>query len=459
MSIQKNLGNITAINGRITAPHENEPKEYKNRGYPYFNVGSTRFFQEYAKYASDYFWADAQGLNPDDRWAWERVTLRMADYVKSSSALQRQFDNFKTILLDKMKYAHIPRGTKFVTMGSTWLCVNPENISGSDGIGVIQRCNATWNHLDFYGNVVKEPICVDNPIARASAPDYEHIMPIMKGYFNVRCQYNPDTAQIDDNTRMILGSKAYHVTGTSDFFESYTGDTDSVHMMEFTIRKEEPNETIDDLENRVAGGKTFSWTAFITGDPAMEAGETVPFSVRSVRNGETVTSTEEYPIEYTWESSDPAVATVDDNGNVTAVSDGTVNITVTLVQNPEIKQSYDVSVGTAKKAGYDETVQKSLKAYESITLTAVQSFGEGKIHGLYPSLHLLPGDLVYPSDGNKSGRDVHWYFNGADPKAYSAKVNGSKAVISCWSGSIEPLTVTVESEGMTASATIELLGI
>lgn len=441
MSIQKNLGNITAINGRITAPHENEPKEYKNRGYPYFNVGSTRFFQEYAKYASDYFWADAQGLNPEDRFSWERVTLRMADYVKSSSALQRQFDNFKTILLDKMKYAHIPRGTKFVTMGSTWLCVNPENISGSDGIGVIQRCNATWNHLDFYGNVVKEPICVDSEIARASAPDYQHLMPVMKGYFNVRCQYNPDTAQIDDNTRIILGSKAYAVTGFSDFLEEFTGDTESVRMMEFTIRKEEPNETIDDMENRVAGGKTFSWNAFITGDPAMEVGETVPFSVRSVRNGESVTSTEEYPIEYTWESSDPSVATVDNNGNVTSVADGTVSITATLVQNPNIKQTYNVTVG-ADTAGFDENVPETLNAYESITLTAHRT-ATGIGIGV----------------GGTGNADVTWSFSGADIKAYTAKVDGAKCELSCWSGSIEPLNVTIRKGSQTASATIKLIGI
>ena len=191
--IQTYLGNVKVVNGRLTAPVENEPEQYGNRGFPYLNPVTTRFYQEYAKYATDYMTAQAQGLNPKDFYAWENVTMRMADLVKISAAMQRQFDNHKIILLDAMKYAYIPRGAKFITMGSTWICTNPANISGGDGVAVVQRCNTTWNHLDWYGNVVKEPIVFETEILRANAPDPQYNMNIVKGYFNVKCQYYTDS--------------------------------------------------------------------------------------------------------------------------------------------------------------------------------------------------------------------------------------------------------------------------
>ena len=103
-SLQTYLGNVRAVNGRLTTPPENDPAPFTNRGYPYDNLVSNRFYQEYAKYASDYFEnVQAQGLNPDDFFAWETVTMRMADLVKESAAMQRQFDNHKMVLLDKMR--------------------------------------------------------------------------------------------------------------------------------------------------------------------------------------------------------------------------------------------------------------------------------------------------------------------------------------------------------------------
>lgn len=427
--IQKYIENVHVINGRIHAPHENEPNQYQNRNYPYMNTASSRHYQEYAKYASDYFTADAQGLNPNDRTAWEKVTLRMADIVRASNATQKQYDDYKTILLDRMKYAYIPRGAKFVTMGSTWLCINPENISGADGIGLIQRCKAVWNHLDWYGNVKSEPMAVDGTeILRANAPDPQYQMPVMKGYYNVKCQYNEDTAQIDDNTRMILGTGCYVVTGYSDFTTEFTGDYDSVRMLEFTIRKDEVNKTTDDLENHVAGGLTFTWEVVVSGPTAVKAGEEIEMSVSSIRCNESVASTEERPINYIWESSDENVATVDENGVVTGVSEGECEITATLEQNPEKKMSVAITVSEESTLAWARTPPLALSAYETAVLEVTED-------------------------------DAEWIFSGADENAYRATVNGKYATVVCWSGSVEPLRITVKKDDEEIYAVIPLNGI
>lgn len=427
--IQKYIENVHVINGRIHAPHENEPNQYQNRNYPYMNTASSRHYQEYAKYASDYFTADAQGLNPNDRWAWEKVTLRMADIVRASNATQKQYDDYKTILLDRMKYAYIPRGAKFVTMGSTWLCINPENISGADGIGLIQRCKAVWNHLDWYGNVKSEPMAVDGTeILRANAPDPQYQMPVMKGYYNVKCQYNEDTAQINDNTRMILGTGCYVVTGYSDFTTEFTGDYNSVRMLEFTIRKDEVNKTIDDLENHVAGGLTFTWEVVISGPTAVKAGEEIEMLVSSIRCNEPAVSTEEHPINYVWTSSDENVATVDENGVVTGIADGVCEITATLAENPSYKESVSITVSEESTLAWARTPPLALSAYETAVLEATED-------------------------------DADWIFSGADESTYRVSGTGKSRVVTCWSGSVEPLRVTVRSGDSEISADIPLVGI
>lgn len=427
--IQKYIENVHVINGRIRAPHENEPNQYQNRNYPYMNTASSRHYQEYAKYASDYFTADAQGLNPNDRWAWEKVTLRMADIVRASNATQKQYDDYKTILLDRMKYAYIPRGAKFVTMGSTWLCINPENISGADGIGLIQRCKAVWNHLDWYGNVKSEPMAVDGTeILRANAPDPQYQMTVMKGYYNVKCQYNEDTAQINDNTRMILGTGCYVVTGYSDFTTEFTGDYNSVRMLEFTVRKDEVNKTIDDLENHVAGGLTFTWEVVVSGPTAVKAGEEIEMSVSSIRCNEPVASTEEHPINYVWASSDESVATVDENGVVTGVSEGECEITATLEQNPEKKMSVTIAVSREATLAWARTPPLALSAYETAVLEVTEE-------------------------------DAEWIFSGADESTYRVSGTGKSRVVTCWSGSVEPLRITVRLNDEEIYAVLPLNGI
>ena len=92
-----------------------------------------------------------------------------------------------------------------------------------------------------------------------------------------------------------------------------------------------------------------------------------------------------------WSSSDESVATVDENGNVTANSTGQTKITVTSVDNPAANDTCDISV-----TGY---LQKSLiiTANENSTLT-LQNNGENN------------PDLQYSFDG------VRWF-------AYINKIN------------------------------------
>ena len=417
----------------------NAPTQYNDRQRQFFDPETRAFTMLNAKYSSDFMEAQVQGLDPDDPTKWGTYRIRFADVVRPSSAIQRHFDDYKQFLFESYLIEYVRPGTKIVTMGSTWIVTNPNNVSGASGSGICRRCNAVWNFLDYYGNVVSEPIIVENERANANDSDAQNSQLISKGYFNVLCQYNDYTRQIDTNTRFILGTGAYRVTGYSDFETEFTGDYSTVRTLSFSIRYEEPNRAIDDMVNHVASGLNFSWDVGVSGPASLFTGATAQYTAESVKNGEPVVPTTENPISYLWESSDESVITVDNSGVVTAIGEGSATVRVTLGQNTAWHTNFAISVtDSADGTAFMSTVPDRLGAYESATIAA-----------------------AYFEDGTETAYALNWDFEDADPNAYSAEVaaDGKSAVIHCYSYSNTPLTITVSYGAFTATAQIGLEGI
>ena len=421
MSVKESIRNAALTAGMRTFMRTNAPNRYETRQKQFYDRETTSFIEQYARYASDFFQAMAQGLNRDDPKLWETVYMRMADVGRAMATSAKLTDDYKRVLIANRSLDYIRPGTKFVTMGNTWLAINPNNISGVGAGGLVQRCNAVWNYLDWYGNVKSEPIAVDRYLARANNTDTQEAMNLTKGYFDVKCQLNEATKQLAENSRMILGRNCYRITGFSDFTQEFTGDYDSVRLLEFSIHFEEPNLTIDDMENHVAGGKKFSWDVEISGISRMTAGQTARFSARSRRMNETVHSTDEHPIFYIWESSDENVAEVDAWGNVTALGAGEAVITATLEQNPMWRAEMAVMVAPA---GSDGTVQ------------FLRSIPDRLSYGESATL-----EAAYFLNGEQTEEDITWQFEGADEASYTVKIEGNRAEISCWGGSVKTLRV------------------
>ena len=340
--ILKRAQNI-AMNGGLRHSYiERMPSQYGDKQFEYFADPSHLHRAQMLQYASDFFAAKIQ--NWDMGGAWEDVRIRMADVIKPTAAINRRLDEYKMIIPEDPSINYLRPGTKIECMGSTWIVVNPDNISGGDGMAIARKCKAVWNHLDYYGNVVSEPIIVDIDIfghANASAPDTQNSQNIATGYYNVTCQYNDFTRQINDNTRLILGSKAYQVTGYGDFVQEFTSDVNSVRLVSFAIRVLTSADDSDDMEKRVAGGKAFSWEGFISGPDEWGTEYGYPYyNVETTRNGQGITPTIANPYHYVWSVDDESVATIapigNDGARLTALKNGTVTITATLYQNPEI---------------------------------------------------------------------------------------------------------------------------
>ena len=438
MSIEKSLKDAMLTGNGLVAFTNNAPWQYMSKQHQFYSPETRTFTQMRARYASDFVEARVQGLDAAQPFAWQTRMMRFADVVKPSAAIQRHFDDYKMLLFADRDIEYIMPGSKIETMGSTWLVINPLNISGGDGMALVRRCNAVWNFLDFYGNVISEPLVAENERANANDSDNQNSLLISKGYFNILCQNNQFTRQIDTNTRFILGSGAYRVTGYADFETEYTGDYSTVRTLAFTVRYEEPNKAIDDLETHVAGGKTFSWEIVAAGQAAMQVGMTAQMSAQSVRNGEILPSEPIFPVTYQWASSDENVATVNETGLVNAIGEGSASVRVTLAQNSAIYTDFQISVTqTEDGVFWTANVPERLGAYETAVISA-----------------------AYFEDGAETDAPLHWKFTGADDTAYTAQVSadGKSASVKCFGFSAANLEISVKHLSYTAQAHLILEG-
>lgn len=428
------LGNIGG-GSRSLQTASNRPKAYSDRKNPYFADATGRFIAEYARFATNHTAARMQGLNNADFYAWSEQLLRLADVNKRGGAIDRPTDGYKEFLVEAHEIEYVPEGAKVETMGSTWLVTNPANISGAVGSGIMRRCNATWNHLDWYGNLKKEPMVVEKAAMNATANNFQETVLQMQGYFNIITQLNDETAELDVNSRLMLGRSLYQITGYADVSEMFTGDEDSVHLLNFTARIQEPDREKDDLVNRVANAYPFQWTVEVTGRPAMSGGATAQFTARSTRNGAAADGDEAHPVHYLWESSDESVCTVDSVGNVTAVGAGSCAIRAVVAENRTLHGELAVTVEeNFTGVRFTGEIPARLRPYESAEIGA-----------------------VYVENGVETEKEVTWTFTG-DTDAFTAQVDGNKATLRCWGGSETPLTITAAYGEESANGSMVLEG-
>ena len=413
----------------------NAPPQYKDRRKQYLSKSTKAFVQNRAKYSSDFVGAYVQGLDPADFFAYTPVKIRFSDCSAISAISKNKADDYKEILFENGNIDYIPAGAKIKTMGSTWIVLNPQNISSAICTAIVVRCNTSFNSYDPYGNIVTEPIFVSNEAMTGNTNVPAINLMLMRGYFNVICQLNENTKRLNQDQRFILGTKAYNITGFQDFVEEFTGNRDSVHLLNFFCHIEEPTELDDISENYIANGKSYSFTAKLTGRNKMllngQSGKETVHPI-FVSNGE------ESDLSVTWkyESSDEKILEVDAEGNVYARSAGKAKIKATMQENNSISAKLEIEVEEGDLYSVTEFVgycKPKLRQNESAVYKA-SNF----------------------TNGLESENPVYYQFEGADPLFYSYVQNGKELTVTCLGYSEDPLLISAYSNGVSTKTPISI---
>lgn len=435
---QKLLNNIPFPSKNTIKRPPNTPSQYDDRQHRYFRERNAMFIEDRAYIAGDYFLADVQGLS-SNVYDWKKVYIRLADVTSRVDSQAMKTDDFKQVLFKDSWIDYIPLGSKIVCAGSTWLATNPANISAINAKTVVTRCNASYNSYDEYGNVVSEPVYVENQkMLSNESRDQENLM-IKEGYFKITAQLNENTAKIRLNRRIVLGTQPYFITGVQDFFQEFTGDRDSTRLVTFTARLDEPTELDDVTENFIANGYAHTFAAEMDEIPTLAPGRSITLAPKFIVDGFAVTPTDEMPVTWEFQSSDSLVVSVE-NGALLAIDEGEAVVTAVLVQNPNVSVSRNVSVISGSNL--------NMVAFKGSAVTAVSQYRSATL------------EAAYYEDLTETAYPLTWAFSGVTSKDYQAVVSadGKSVTITCLSASTTPLTVKASFGQYSAQQRIELEG-
>lgn len=428
----KTAGSLT---GRAAYPARNRTLKDGSLQTQYFSAETTAYTQEVGQYASNVFLADIQGLDPNNFYEWRKVKLRSIRAAQAQTGETMPSDWQRIYIISPANCTYVPQGAMVKYADNTWIVYKDKNIAAIFGNSVVRRCNAVINVLDWYGNIVSVPMSYAKMGTLGNATHATENTITSKNYIACICQLNEYSRAFEENTRIILGKTAYQMRGLDDFTREFTDDPDSVHLLTFTIERTEL-QAYDSAEYGVADYYGFNWDVSVSYNNSMLNGTTQTLVPKSIRNGETVTDSEEHPISYVYTSSDESVLTVDENGVVTAVGEGEATIDVALEQNVSKFATVTIEVPAAESdyLAWTVTMPQTLKSYSSATVSAALFI-----------------------DGAPTGDEVTFTFSGPEKTAYSVYATDSNTFsLTCYYASPIPLTVTAECGGHTLTANIAL---
>ena len=425
----------------------------------FFQNETQAYTQEMGIYASNVYAADCQGLNPDDFYNWSRIKIRSIRAAQAQTGETMPDDWQRIYIIDPARYTYIPQGAMLKYADNTWVVYKGKNMEAILGAAIVRRCNAVINVLDWYGNIVTVPMSYSKMGTLGNAPHTTENTITSKNYIACICQLNEHSRQFHENTRIILGDTAYAMRGMDDFTREFTDDPDSVHLLTFTIERVEV-QPFDNIELGVADYGGFSWELHVDWNNSMRTGMTQALNVTSRRNNVPVEDGEEHAISYLYESSDESILTVDENGNVTAVGEGEAEITISLAQNPGIKQTVHIEVPAAENeyVAFTTTLPKTLHEGESIEIGA--AFFQNGLSTNFPITITFSGveagvigfNRVYASESMALSNTVY------SGEAYSEVIDAdSRVKLNVYHASQRPLTITAEYNGYSATEEVWLV--
>lgn len=198
--------------------------------------------------------------------------------------------------------------------------------------------------FNFQGMVKAFPTIVDGKVFDVETGQY---MPLPNSKILVTLQENQETLLITVGQRFIKMGRAWAVEGI---------DRTQKGLLILWCKQDQFNEAVDDIENEIADAGSYVYALDITNtDTTIQKDSTLELNVSVTLNGQVVTDKT-----VVFSSSDSNIATVDENGLITARNTGSVTITAQLADKTEVKDTILLTV-------------EEIPASFSVTITSTNS--------------------------------------------------------------------------------------
>ena len=227
---------------------------------------------------------------------------------------------------------------------STWLVVALDSQTLYEEIGSIRQCTNEMRFYDESGALIRVPCVFDNKVnseKNISRAEQKYI----NGITTVYMQLNEDSNKIHANQRFLFGrpgnwtSFRVVAVGVNNFMNEVYFDNESARLLEITMEASYVNADTDDIVNGIADVVSFE-VSIDSADIFASIGDTRQLSALVYRDGELSNSG------VIWSSSDSAVASVNSNGAVSFIADGTATITASMEGNESVSSSITVTVSS-----------------------------------------------------------------------------------------------------------------
>ena len=259
--------------------------------------------------------------------------------------------------------SEIKRGDLVNWDGENWLIISDIGHKRySYYKGIIQKCNYNIK-FNFEGTIKQFPAIADSKVFDVETNQY---LSVPAGKIVVTMQSNADSENIKINDRFIKMKNAWKVTGidrTKNGLLILWCDLDSI-------------TSSDDVVNEVANAGDYVYTLEITsGDNAnIQEGNTLQLTTVVKLNGNVVTDKT-----VTFSCDNPSIASVDENGLVTAISAGECIITASLTDNPNVYDTISITVTALPQHNYAVTISGSTSIFKTKTATYTATFTDNAV--------------------------------------------------------------------------------
>jgi len=241
--------------------------------------------------------------------------------------------------------------------------------------GIIQKCNYNIK-FNFEGTIKQFPAIVDSRVFDVETNQY---LSIPAGKIVVTMQSNVDSENINIGQRFIKMKQAWKVTGidrTKNGLLMLYCDLDTITAS-------------DDVVNEVANAGDYVYTLEITNGEiaSIQENNTLQLTTQVKLNGNVVT---DKTISFSCDN--PSIASVDENGLVTAISTGECIITASLTDNPNIYDTISIIVTALSQHNYAVTISGNTQITKNYTSTYTATFTDNGVPITQESFFYITAD-------------------------------------------------------------------